>query len=200
MRPTSADFSPSSAPVQTIDTATGEKRAISKRCADVNVQVPLMLGVSKAILENVIFVHQDDANWPLGEPASLKKKFDDIFAATRYTKALEAIAKLKKDKSVDVKEKKAQLETLKAHKETAARLRQQMAEAADRKRELEAEIAAAHAASEAQHATINRLQRDLGEHPRATPPASAPAAIISWSSVASLKTTLAASQSGESLK
>lgn len=42
------------------------------------------MGVSKAILENVIFVHQDDANWPLAEGAVLKKKFDDIFSATRW--------------------------------------------------------------------------------------------------------------------
>lgn len=25
------------------------------------------MGISKAILENVIFVHQEDANWPLKE-------------------------------------------------------------------------------------------------------------------------------------
>jgi len=43
-----------------------------------------LMGVSKAILENVIFVHQDEANWPLQDPSTLKKKFDDIFSATRY--------------------------------------------------------------------------------------------------------------------
>jgi DNA repair exonuclease SbcCD ATPase subunit len=86
--------------------------------------VPQLMGVSKAVLENVIFVHQEDSNWPLAEgqvggwdPAQtcispsppsllcqhnttphhttppllvssqvLKKKFDDIFAATKYTK------------------------------------------------------------------------------------------------------------------
>lgn len=40
----------------------------------------------QAVLENVIFVHQEDSNWPLGEGQILKKKFDDIFAATKYTK------------------------------------------------------------------------------------------------------------------
>lgn len=47
-------------------------------------EVPALMGVSKAILENVIFVHQDEANWPLQDPSTLKKKFDDIFSATRY--------------------------------------------------------------------------------------------------------------------
>lgn len=40
----------------------------------------------QAILENVIFVHQEDSNWPLSDGQTLKKKFDDIFAATKYTK------------------------------------------------------------------------------------------------------------------
>ncbi len=79
----------------------------------------------QAILENVIFVHQDDSNWcafpaacvpltaraltarrvrrPLAEGAVLKKKFDDIFAATKYTKALETIRKLKTDQAQGIR-------------------------------------------------------------------------------------------------
>ena len=45
---------------------------------------------AQAILENVIFVHQEDSNWPLAEGQTLKKKFDDIFAATKYTKVSSA--------------------------------------------------------------------------------------------------------------
>lgn len=48
---------------------------------------PLMAAdLSQAVMENVIFVHQDDSNWPLAEGKVLKAKFDDIFAATKYTK------------------------------------------------------------------------------------------------------------------
>jgi DNA repair protein RAD50 len=46
----------------------------------------------QAVLENVIFVHQEDSNWPLAEGLVLKKKFDDIFAATKYTKARMSLA------------------------------------------------------------------------------------------------------------
>ena len=46
-------------------------------------EIPQLLGVSKAVLENVIFCHQEDSYWPLAEPSALKKKFDDIFEATR---------------------------------------------------------------------------------------------------------------------
>ena len=34
---------------------------------------------------------QEESCWPLADDASLKKKFDDIFAATQYTKAPEEI-------------------------------------------------------------------------------------------------------------
>lgn len=49
-----------------------------------DAEIPALLGVSKSVLENVIFCHQEDSYWPLAEPAALKKKFDDIFEATRY--------------------------------------------------------------------------------------------------------------------
>eukprot|EP00918_Siedleckia_nematoides_P081880 GHVU01179476.1.p2 GENE.GHVU01179476.1~~GHVU01179476.1.p2 ORF type:complete len:188 (+),score=33.42 GHVU01179476.1:131-694(+) len=42
----------------------GKKTAISKKCADLDSQVPMLMGVGKAILENVIFCHQDDSPWP----------------------------------------------------------------------------------------------------------------------------------------
>jgi DNA repair protein RAD50 len=51
-------------------------------------EIPALMGVSKAVLENVIFVHQDESNWPLQDPSTLKKKFDDIFSATRYLRKL----------------------------------------------------------------------------------------------------------------
>ncbi|KAK3020639.1 hypothetical protein RJ639_046423 [Escallonia herrerae] len=68
--------------LQTINPHTGEKVCLSYRCADMDREIPALMGVSKSILENVIFVHQDEANWPLQDPSTLKKKFDDIFSAT----------------------------------------------------------------------------------------------------------------------
>ena len=76
------------------------------------------LGVSKAILTHVIFCHQEDSTWsvllllhlahcvcvyyttcrPLSEGKALKLKFDEIFASTRYSKALDAIHKLQREK------------------------------------------------------------------------------------------------------
>ena len=77
-------------------------------------EVPELMGVSKAIIENVVFwlrtqraraaratrhatrdaarrdarrprprSHQEESNWPLADSSIVKKKFDDIFAATK---------------------------------------------------------------------------------------------------------------------
>ena len=48
-----------------------------------DTEIPRLLGVSKAVLDNVIFCHQEDSYWPFAEPSALKKKFDDIFEATK---------------------------------------------------------------------------------------------------------------------
>lgn len=53
--------------------------------------MPDMLGVPKSVLEHVIFCHQEESNWPLADPASVKKRFDEIFESTRYSKALTEI-------------------------------------------------------------------------------------------------------------
>lgn len=107
--------------LQTINRVTGEKQALTYRCADIDRIVPGFMGVSKAVLESVIFVHQEDSNWPLSETTVLKKRFDDIFAATKYTKALEALRKLRTEKAAAVREMKLKLETLRTHKDNAAR-------------------------------------------------------------------------------
>ena len=74
----------------------GERTAISSRVAELDQIMPQYLGVSKAILENVIFCHQDESLWPMSEPSALKKKFDEIFEALKYTKAIANIKDLRK--------------------------------------------------------------------------------------------------------
>lgn len=114
--------------LQTINPHTGEKVCLSYRCADMDREIPALMGVSKAVLENVIFVHQDEANWPLQDPSTLKKKFDDIFSATRYTKALEVIKKLHKDQAQEIKTYKLKLENLQTLKDAAYKLRESIAQ------------------------------------------------------------------------
>ena len=47
-------------------------------------------------------MHQEESNWPLAEGKVLKDKFDDIFSATKYTKALETLRKLRLEKTHEV--------------------------------------------------------------------------------------------------
>ncbi|KAL6634294.1 hypothetical protein ACP70R_026965 [Stipagrostis hirtigluma subsp. patula] len=116
--------------LQTINPHTGEvqKVCLSYRCADMDREIPALMGVSKAVLENVIFVHQDESNWPLQDPSTLKKKFDDIFSATRYTKALEVIKKLHKDQAQEIKTFRLKLENLQTIKDQAYKLRDNIAQ------------------------------------------------------------------------
>ncbi|KAL5992100.1 hypothetical protein ACLOJK_013014 [Asimina triloba] len=126
--------------LQTINPHTGEKVCLSYRCADMDREIPALMGVSKAILENVIFVHQDESNWPLQDPSTLKKKFDDIFSATRYTKALEVIKKLHKDQAQEIKTYKLKLETLQTLKDAAYKLRESIAQDFEKTESLKAQI------------------------------------------------------------
>ncbi|GMM58851.1 MRX complex DNA-binding subunit [Maudiozyma humilis] len=91
----------------------GERTTLSTRSAELDSQVPLYMGVPKAILEYVIFCHQEDSLWPLSEPSNLKKKFDEIFQAMKFTKALDNLKTIKKDMSVDIKLLKQSVEHMK---------------------------------------------------------------------------------------
>lgn len=101
-----------------------------------DAEVPRLMGVSTAILDNVIFCHQEESNWPLSEPAALKKKFDDIFEAskyvaakkwlivrllmeTRFTKALDHIKSLRKDRVAALKVDGERLNFLKQDRDKA---------------------------------------------------------------------------------
>ncbi|KAJ3319522.1 DNA repair protein rad50 [Boothiomyces sp. JEL0866] len=105
------------------DPKTLVQHSISSKCAEIDHDMPLHLGVSKPILENVIFCHQEDSFWPLSDPATLKKKFDEIFAATRYTKALENIKQIRKKKNEELNVEKNQLKNDKINKQRAMNLR-----------------------------------------------------------------------------
>lgn len=74
----------------------GEKTSMSSRVADVSQIMPKYLGTSKAILDSVIFCHQDDSLWPLSTPKDLKERFDKIFEAQKYSQAIDNIKVMRK--------------------------------------------------------------------------------------------------------
>ncbi len=129
----------------------GERSALSSRVAELDQIMPQNLGVSKAVLDSVIFCHQDESLWPMSEPSALKKKFDEIFEALKYTKAIENIKTLRKTQNdalkvfknteqytKDIKDKgdkaERQSKALSAEVET---LKEEMAELHDKMKEAE---------------------------------------------------------------
>ena len=97
----------------------GTKTSFTHKCGELDKTVPLMIGVSRAVLESVIFCHQEDSSWPLQEGAVLKKRFDDIFESARYTKALEVLQKQKKSLAASAKDISGDLKGLHADKVAA---------------------------------------------------------------------------------
>ena len=99
------------------------KSTITNKCINTEFEVINALGVSKAILDNVIFCHQEDSNWPLSDGKNLKTKFDEIFAATKYIKALDALRKVRLEKQHLVKQFELEKKHLEIHKQKAESLK-----------------------------------------------------------------------------
>lgn len=75
------------------------------------------MGVSKAILQHVIFCHQEESNWPLtGSDKDLKTRFDLIFSADRYRKALDEIKTQQKELTTQLRVLEPELATLTTRK------------------------------------------------------------------------------------
>jgi DNA repair protein RAD50 len=89
---------------------------ITSKCINADAEVINAFGVSKAVLDHVIFCHQEDSNWPLSEGKILKTRFDEIFAATKYIKALDVLRKVRLEKQQLVKQKEIEKKFLEANK------------------------------------------------------------------------------------
>ena len=100
----------------------GERTAISSRVAELDQIMPQYLGVSRAILDSVIFCHQDESLWPMSEPSVLKKKFDEIFEALKYTKAIDNIKQLRKKQNEELGKYKIMEQHAKEGKDKADRV------------------------------------------------------------------------------
>uniref|UniRef100_A0A672FQH6 Zinc-hook domain-containing protein n=1 Tax=Salarias fasciatus TaxID=181472 RepID=A0A672FQH6_SALFA len=105
----------------------GKKVHLPSKCGELDREMISSLGVSKPVLNHVIFCHQEDSNWPLSEGKALKEKFDSIFAATKYIKALETMRQLRLKQSQTVRECQVELRYLKQNKEKAQQIRETVA-------------------------------------------------------------------------
>ncbi|KAK3114419.1 DNA repair protein rad50 [Teratosphaeriaceae sp. CCFEE 6253] len=105
--------------------AGGEHISMSQRTVELNKLMPDYLGVSKAILDSVIFCHQEDSLWPLSAPKDLKERFDAIFEAVKYTKAIDNIKVMQKTHRVNLDLMKKDEEATKHNKDRGKKLEAQ---------------------------------------------------------------------------
>uniref|UniRef100_A0A069DZS5 DNA repair protein RAD50 n=2 Tax=Panstrongylus megistus TaxID=65343 RepID=A0A069DZS5_9HEMI len=106
----------------------GNWTSISGRCADIDNEMFYSMGISKAVLTNVLLCHQEDSNWPLEEDSKVKDRFDAIFGAAKYNKCLEHIKKIRKSYNDELKLLKADLRHLDQYKTEAAQKRTRLSE------------------------------------------------------------------------
>lgn len=119
----------------------GDVQAHPYKDADYKQEMAAYLHVPEAVLKSVIFCHQDESNWPLGENKSVKETFDKIFGAERYTKALEEIRKIQKDLGVKQKGLEDNLKYIEEKKKCADRWKKELAETEEQLEQVQAEIA-----------------------------------------------------------
>ncbi|XP_046664938.1 DNA repair protein RAD50 isoform X1 [Homalodisca vitripennis] len=106
----------------------GQDVSISGRCADIDAEMCVALGVSKAILNSVIFCHQEDSHWPLDEGKKLKERFDLIFETVKYNKCLDSVKLQRSILSSDIKMNLKELENLEERKKEVAEKKTRLSE------------------------------------------------------------------------
>ncbi|CAG8451576.1 13964_t:CDS:2 [Cetraspora pellucida] len=143
--------------LQVVDPKNLQKASLTGRCGDVDRDIPILLGISRAVLDNVIFCHQEESTWPLSEPTPLKKRFDEIFSATRWTKAIANITELRKREAQKLREDKISLEQLRIEKERAAKIEERLNSDQARTEELQQKMVVLNEQKDINSQEINEL-------------------------------------------
>merc|ERR1711915_162222 len=126
--------------ISTKNIETGAQSSLSSKCADVNAEMFSCLGVSRPILNYVIFCHQEDSNWPLEEGSKVKEKFDEIFNSAKYKTCLKNIKDVRKAELDKAKLEKNNMEHYKSDKEYADKKNGELRRKKDDLRRLEDNI------------------------------------------------------------
>lgn len=119
----------------------GDIADLNGRCADITSECCQLMNVSPAVLNNVIFCHQENSAWPLDEGKKLKEKFDEIFDAERYKNCVDAFRQLIKSKQEKLKLLSLDVKYKKEKKEQVEKDRRVMQEKEDNLQNLENNIA-----------------------------------------------------------
>ncbi|OAF66371.1 hypothetical protein A3Q56_05909 [Intoshia linei] len=85
---------------------------------DLALRMIELFGLSKAIIEHVIFCHQEDSSWPLGEGKILKDRLDSIFSLNRLSEALDSLKSEKAKYASTIRDFNIELKFLLNNRET----------------------------------------------------------------------------------
>lgn len=150
---------------------SGEERtAATLRGAVVDENLSRLLGVSPAILDSVIFCHQDESLWPMSEPAALKKKFDEIFEAQSYTKVIDHLKVIRKKRGerlrfhqVALKEDEENMKRAKENTKAIENLTAEIDRLSQEEAELEGSIEMLKESQRATRVEANRFLNIIGD-------------------------------------
>eukprot|EP00939_MAST-03C_sp_MAST-3C-sp1_P000819 g819.t1 len=139
----------------------GEKRSVTQRCAEVDKLIPHLLGVKQAVLDNVIFCHQEESNWPLWEGSKIKEKFDKIFESTRYTLALKKILEVKKQNREKQKDQVRDLSIIEERVSTSETIKRQRDECRRKRGDIETKVTKLREAKEIDERKLEETNETL---------------------------------------
>lgn len=89
-------------------------KELAKTPTDVNARVPQVLGVNRAVIENVMFCHQEHSTWPFSDNSTLKKIFDDLFDTRRNAKLVEVHRKVSADLRLELQKRRYKADSARA--------------------------------------------------------------------------------------
>ncbi|GIX63602.1 DNA repair protein RAD50 [Babesia caballi] len=104
----------------------GQESSVSMKTSDLDASMPSLMGLSRALIDSVIFCHQDENNWALDDLAKVKARFDDLLETSRYTKAIAALNKARKEQEDAAHINASKLEIVKTKLIQMAELRNQI--------------------------------------------------------------------------
>ncbi|KAM9932665.1 hypothetical protein OXX80_007705, partial [Metschnikowia pulcherrima] len=130
-------------------------------------------GEKTTVLEYVIFCHQDDSLWPLSEAGVLKKRFDEIFEASKFTKVLDSLKTIRKDMAADIRVIEQGVQHAQLDKSRASKVKSRLSELVQKAEQFSSEIAALTVQIERSEQRANELfhsnqafQQTLSEYER----------------------------------
>ncbi|XP_017782547.1 PREDICTED: DNA repair protein RAD50 [Nicrophorus vespilloides] len=106
----------------------GMENDLDNRIDDINKWIINLVGVPKAILNNVIFCHQESSLWPLDKDSDVKKKFDDIFDSAKYNKCVTYLREQLRKKEENFRLLRTKLDGIRCLREEVNRKKNQLKE------------------------------------------------------------------------